>query len=118
MMKKLYYSRFRKKIKMDSLLKLLFKIKENPTLYFGGRENISLLRAFIDGYIEKQWETDKNSKLTFALFGFQEFVQRKFAVVSVHSWDRIIDFYSTSDREAFGKFFILLEEYLENKNDI
>ena len=102
---------------MDSLLKLLFKIKENPALYFGGRENIALLRAFIDGYIERIRETDEDSQVTFALGGFQEFVQKRFGVVSVHSWDRIIDFYSSSDREAFGKFFILLDRYLGNRSN-
>ena len=103
---------------MERLFRLLYKIKENPALYFGGRETLALLRAFIGGYIERQWEIEKSPEFTYALNGFQEFVQKKYKLgnFTVHSWDRIIDFYSSSDKEAWDRFYKLLDEFLnENK---
>jgi len=103
---------------MERLFKLLYKIRENPALCFGGRENVSLLKAYIGGYLAKEWEIDENYRGTFALNGFQEFVQKKYNIISSQSWDRIIDFYSTSDKEAFEKFYKLLDEFLGSKKDL
>ena len=103
---------------MESLIKLLYKIRKIPALYFGGRENLSLLRAYIDGYLARQHDEDVNFIGSFALNGFQEFVQKKYNIESSQSWDRIIDFYSSSDKGAFETFYKLLDEYLGEKKSL
>ncbi|MCL2373104.1 MAG: hypothetical protein FWC78_06845 [Defluviitaleaceae bacterium] len=104
---------------MEDIFKLLNRIRESPVFYFGGRESLPLLRAYICGYAEKQWELDNDSTLTFALYGFQQFVQKKygFGELTPHCWSKIIDFHSSSDREAFETFYKLLDEFLENRCD-
>ena len=99
---------------MESLYKVLYKIRKKPALYLGGRTSLPLIHAFINGYLEKQWEIDENCHDTVALNGFQEFVQQRygFGPVCVQSWDRIIDFYSSSDEMAFDTFYQLLDEFL------
>ena len=97
---------------VDSVIKLIYKIRDNPALYFGGRESLALLRAFINGYLECQYETDENYQLTIALSGFQEYAQNRYQINANHSWDRIIDFYCSSDREALEVFYKLLDEFI------
>ncbi len=104
---------------MERVFKLLYRIEKNPALYFGGRENVALLRAMLDGYMEAIREMDQSFQGTFALGGFQDFVQSKYNnLFPSHSWDNIIDFYSSSDREAWERFYKLLDEFLGDKKDL
>ena len=102
--------------KMNGIFRVLYEIRKKPALYFGGRKSLSLIRAFINGYLEKQREIDPDCHDTFALNGFQEFVQNKYGLgtMCVQSWDRIIDFYNSSDDMAFDTFYELLDEFLSN----
>jgi len=102
---------------MESLYKLLYKIKENPALFFGGRETVELLSCSIGGYLQRQSEIDGKLYGEYEFAKFQDFVQKKYNVISSQSWHRIIDFYSSSDREAFETFYKLLDEFLKNRHD-
>jgi hypothetical protein len=87
------------------------------------RKSLELLRTYIDGYMAMQYELDDNYRGTFALNGFQEFIQKKYEKkyelrAFSHSWDRIIDFYSLSDEEAFDTFYKLLDEFLGERKDL
>ena len=107
------------KRQMESLFKLLYKIKEKPVLHLGNRRNLALLRAYINGYLTRQWEIDENFRGTFSLNGFQEFVQKRYGIHAFsHSWDMIIDFYSVSDEEAFNTFYQLLDEFLGEEKEL
>lgn len=46
---------------------------------------------------------------------FQEYVQKKYGMTSSHSCEKIIDFYSRSDEEAFDKYFYLRDEFLKER---
>jgi len=101
---------------MENVFNILYERRENPLLFFGGRGSLSSLHAFICGYAEKQWEIDNDSTLTFALHGFQEFVEKRygFREGSSQSWNKIIEFYSFSDHQAFETFYKLLDEFLQS----
>ncbi len=44
---------------MESLFKLLYKIREKPVFYLK-RKDLELLRTYIDGYQTRQYELDEN----------------------------------------------------------
>jgi len=107
------------KMGIESLYKFLYLIKERPALFFGGRESIIFLGNIIDGYLLKQSEIDGDGKSygKYDFSKFQQFVQNKYGITSSQSWDRIIDFYSSSNREAFEIFYTLLDEFLEKTSN-
>jgi hypothetical protein len=44
---------------------------------------------------------------------FQPWLQQKFDVKTVNSWDKIILLYSVDEKEGFTYFFQLLDEFLK-----
>ena len=74
-----------------------------------GAESLTLLNAFISGYIAKEHELDKDYKTTF--FGFDEFVQKWFEMASNHGWFRTLIFFSGGERDALNLFYRMLDEY-------
>ena len=103
---------------MDALYELLQKIKENPRLYLG-KKSLERLHSFLNGYAVCLYDRCGElhpSELCPSLWfftGFQEYVQKKYRITSSQSWDKIIDFHSSSDEEAFYKFFDLLDKFLK-----
>lgn len=95
---------------LDSVFNKLKKTRERPEIYFG-EKSLFLLKAYFDGYIDRQHEID--GKTYVWVVGFQEFVQSRYNITSTQNWSSIIRFYSTSNSEAFDRFYELLDEYFE-----
>lgn len=94
---------------MDILYEKLKAIKQKPLIYIK-KKSLSYLRAYIDGYIDRQCEIDSNYKTDF--FQFSKFIVEYYEVNINQGWDKIIEFYSGSDEEAFEKFYELLDKFL------
>ena len=95
---------------MNELIELLYNVKEKPLLYLGAY-SLERLHAFISGCICYQYQ--KEHIYIHFLPGFQNFVQDKFGVKQSYSWTSIISNNSDSEKEAFYRFFDLLDEFLE-----
>jgi len=83
-------------------------IKERPELYIG-KKSLVLLKAYMDGYMDRQNEMIGES-IGFD-FAFQEFIQNRFTITASHHWADIITFYSITDAGAFDRFYELLDEF-------
>jgi hypothetical protein len=100
-------------VKSEYLLDLLQRIKQRPGMYLG-KCSITRLRAFLDGYGMARAELGlPRSPQEKALNGFQEWIQERYKITSTHGWDSIILFFSADERDALGRFFELLEEFLK-----
>lgn len=94
---------------MTPYYKKLLEIKERPGMYLG-YPSLTRLSAFMHGFeicfydLKKKW-------IKGWCDGFQEWIQEKYAITSSHHWSEIILFHSSSEEEAFYKFYDLLEEY-------
>lgn len=103
---------------MSGLYDILEKIKQKPGIYLGV-PSISALRMFLVGYQFARRELGIATTESESDFykKFQPWLQKRFQVQTVNSWDKIILLYSVDEKEAFTYFFKLLEEFLkENKN--
>jgi hypothetical protein len=91
---------------------LLQRIKERPGMYLGS-PSITRLRSFLDGYGMARAELClPDSEEEQELEGFLEWIQERYKITSNHGWDRIILFFSADEKDAFDKFFNLVEEFL------
>ena len=99
---------------MDILIELLEKIRETPIIYIG-KKSATLLKAFIDGYMDRELEINSKSQSTFC--GFSDFVVSHYNVCKNPNWDRIITAYTSNDDMAFEEFYRLLDEYLSASAD-
>ena len=97
---------------MDRLYDILLDIKNRPELYIG-KPSLERLYAFIGGYI--YCETLNNSNYVNCLDGFNEYIAVVYNIKTSHNWSRIIDFYSTTDDEAFKKFYKHLDDFMKKK---
>lgn len=92
----------------DELQALLSKIRARPALFLG-KDSISLLAAFLDGFFhgrggQGQFDSD-------VFVGFQEFIRTRFNMSSSHRWNDVILFFETDEARAFWRFFELFDEY-------
>ncbi len=78
--------------------------------YIGGK-SLMLLKAYIDGYGQRQYEIDINYKSI--LPDFHDYVKERFNVKSSQGWGHIIAFFSANDVEAFDNFYKYFEEFLK-----
>ncbi len=99
---------------MEKLYELLDIIRKLPKLYLG-KPSLECLGAFISGYISCMDVEDTNGHFDFYP-GFHEFIEQKYNVKLAKSSIEIIDFFSSSEKEAFYKFFELLDGFLEKSN--
>ena len=104
---------------MESLYKLLYKINENPTVWFGVyRPPLARLGEFIGGYVYRQYEIEGLLPYEYFDSPFREFVAKKYNVPIYQSWSNIINFYSGTDDAAWNMFYKLLDEYLGEKKSL
>lgn len=96
---------------MDNLLRALQEIRTCPCLYIG-TPSIERLYAYIGGFSHS--ETFHNN-YSVCLDGFQEYVQKIYDIKTDHNWASIIRFFSTTEDEAFEKFYKHLDDFLESK---
>jgi len=87
---------------------LVLKIKKRPGMFLSTFSTYTL-KAFLDGY---RYSVEENETST-VLDTFQIFIVDKYKASSTLSWDNIIRMYSSSDYQAFKKFFELFDEFLE-----
>lgn len=97
---------------MKNINDALLKIKKNPKKYIS-KKSINYLDLFITGYILSQ--RDETGEYPESLLGFQEFVEQKYKISSNIRYSKIIRIYSTSDEDAFEKFYDILDEFYKNK---
>jgi len=96
---------------LDKLYYLLLEIREEPYKYLE-RPTLKYLHSFMSGYIVYRNYIDREIHYDFYQ-GFSRYIQEKFQIyLSVSDMD-IIEFFSTSEEEAFNRYFELLDEYLE-----
>lgn len=95
---------------MDSVEKIIYKIKEKPPLYLP-YQSIRCLKAFIIGWYTR----DPGSVEDFNLLehDFMKWIHSRYSL-DVHSWDKTIEFFSRNEYEALDNFFELFEEFLNN----
>ena len=104
---------------MESLYKLLYKIKVKPALFFGVQyPSLERLNEFIGGYTFRQAEIDSRPCDEYFYNGFREFVAQKYKITLSRSWRSIIDFHSVSADDAWETFYKLLDEYLGEKKSL
>lgn len=100
---------------MESLYKRLSEMRERPGMYLG-KKSLELLDAYINGYLDHQYELESNFRSDFLDFG--PFVRRYFNVEEEFHWLRIIAYHSSSDETAIDLFYELLDKFLIEKQDI
>ncbi|MGB7441563.1 MAG: hypothetical protein WA919_10880 [Coleofasciculaceae cyanobacterium] len=103
---------------MSGLYGILEKIKQRPGMYLG-QPSLSALFMFIVGYKTARLEleiTPTEKELEFYR-EFQPWLQKRFEVNTVSSWTKIILLFSRDEKEAFGYFFELLEEFLNRQKN-
>lgn len=97
---------------MSQMFELLDKIHQKPGLYLG-TASITALRHFLVGYKFARQEMGllpTDAELDFYQ-EFQPWLQRRFHLQMVNSWDRILLFKFVDEKIAFIHFFSLLEEF-------
>lgn len=87
---------------------LLADIRARPALFLG-KDSVSLLAAFLDGFFHGRGGQGQFDSATFA--GFQHFVRMRFNMTSSHRWNDIILFFEMDEARAFWRFFDLFDEY-------
>jgi hypothetical protein len=94
------------------LYEQLNQMRERPGMYLG-RKSLTLLGAYIAGYVDHQYAIDKNHRSSFSKFG--EYVREYFDIHTDHDWIKIITFYSSTDEDAVDLFYTLLDRFLNNQ---
>lgn len=97
---------------MERLSKLLCEVKKRPSMFLG-KASIEMLGVFINGYMICKRETDIHADF---FPGFGEFIEDKYDKGGTDSFEIIIRSITTSDEEAFYKFFELLEEFQDKQS--
>jgi hypothetical protein len=97
---------------MSQIFELLEKISKKPGLYLG-TASITALRHFLVGYKFARQEMGffpTEAELDFYQ-EFQPWLQNRFHLQTVNSWDKILLFKFVDEKVAFANFFLLLEEF-------
>lgn len=97
---------------MKSLLTLIQQIKRRPAMYTS-YNSIQCLRAYLDGWLQGQ---DDQVEDIDVMNEFQDWIERFYKQPNTHSWDRIIQFYSTDDAQALTHFFELFDRFLAERS--
>jgi len=100
---------------MERLFAHLYDIRKKPALYLTDK-SLRLLRAYIDGYISGQDDTNHNGR---SMRDFQRFIEKKFSSSRPQGqgWCMIIAYHSISESYAFDRFFELLDEFLQERGN-
>jgi hypothetical protein len=95
----------------EYLYDLLARIHQRPGMYLG-IASLTRLSAFLGGYLCSRTESqlpDTPQEEEFS--GFQDWIQARYGVTSAHGWEQIILFHSADEKDAFNRFFQLLDEF-------
>ena len=97
---------------MSQIFELLEKIRQRSGLYIG-TASITALRHFLVGYRFARQEMGilpTEAELDFYQ-EFQPWLQNRFHIQTINSWDQILLFKFVEEKTAFTNFFLLLEEF-------
>jgi hypothetical protein len=97
---------------MNDIFELLEKINQKPGLYIG-TASVTALRHFLVGYKFARQEMKflpTEAELDFYQ-EFQPWLQNRFHLQTVNSWDKILLFKFVDEKAAFTNFFSLLEAF-------
>ncbi|BAU15448.1 hypothetical protein LEP3755_60060 [Leptolyngbya sp. NIES-3755] len=95
----------------EYLYDLLERIRQRPGMYLGS-VSVTRLSAFLGGYMCSRTESqlpDTPQEEEFS--GFQDWIQARYKITSAHGWEQIILFHSSDEKDAFHRFFQLLDEF-------
>lgn len=97
---------------MSGIFDILEKIKARPGMYIG-KASVSDLFVFLAGYktARREFGIEPTEQETEFYGEFQPWLQKRFQVLSVNSWAKIIMLYSVDEKEGFEYFFQLLDEF-------
>ncbi len=77
-----------------------------------GRNSISCLKAFIDGWA---FRDPANIVDESALGDFQDWIVDKYNITTAHSWCDIILFHSQDEADALSNFFVEFDDWREKQ---
>lgn len=98
-------------VKSEYLYEILQEIKKRPGMFLG-RNSITRLRSFLDGYMGAREDLGlPQTKQEQAFNSFQDWIQTRFNITSSHGWNDIILFYLADERDALDKLFELFEKF-------
>lgn len=97
---------------MDSVKKIIYLIKEKPTLYLP-YNSIRCLKAFIIGWYYRNPDSVEDFDLL--EHDFMKWIHSRYGM-DIHSWDRTIEFFSYNEYQALDNFFELFEDFLKDKS--
>lgn len=91
---------------MSGIFDILEKIKARPGMYIG-KASVSDLFIFLAGYktARREFGIEPTARENEFYGEFQPWLQKRFQVMSVNSWAKIIMLYSVDEREGFEYFF-------------
>ncbi len=97
---------------MTGLFEILSKIKARPGMYLGN-PSVDNLFMFLAGYKTARRELSiEPTEAELKFYGdFQPWLQEKFNIRTNNSWAALIQFHSVNQKEAFDRFFDLLDEF-------
>lgn len=97
---------------MSGIFDILEKIKARPGMYIG-KSSVSDLFVFLAGYktARREFGIEPTEQENEFYGEFQPWLQKRFQVLSVNSWAKIIMLYSVDEKEGFEYFFQLLDEF-------
>jgi hypothetical protein len=97
---------------MPGLFEILEEIKARPEMYLGN-PSIENLFMFLVGYKTARRELGiEPTEEELKFYGeFQPWLQEKFKIRTSYSWAALMQLHSINQKEAFDRFFDLLEEF-------
>ncbi|MBE9238326.1 hypothetical protein IQ227_20450 [Anabaena aphanizomenioides LEGE 00250] len=97
---------------MGGIYEVLQKIKHRPGMYIGN-SSITILRHFLVGYkfARNELGVELNQEESDFYENFQPWIQQHFNVRTSNSWANIILLFTRDEKDAFNRFFTLLEEF-------
>ncbi|BAU11325.1 hypothetical protein LEP3755_18180 [Leptolyngbya sp. NIES-3755] len=97
---------------MAGLFEILDQIKARPGMYLGN-PSVENLFMFLVGYKTARRELGiEPTEEELKFYGdFQPWLQEKFNIRTNNSWAALIQFHSVNQKEAFDRFFHLLDEF-------
>lgn len=98
---------------MERIYERLTTMKDRPGMYLG-KKSLSLLGAYITGYLDCQYESDREFVSTFP--EFNDFIHEYYNISTCQDWVKIIIFHFSTDEDAVDRFYKLLDMFMDKKN--
>ena len=96
---------------MKNFNELIKEIKVRPGIYLG-EKSLSKLKSFLDGYFVASGDYTYGNK---NFFEYLKVNYPKAITKTWYGWEQVILAHSSSQEEAFDKFFVLYEDFLGEK---